>query len=125
MAQPQGDLADILRGFQVMDGLGVPQHVQKDLLLDNGLYHLCSCPGIHSQAKCSQCRCCSEGLLYADQYFPFADVVGGGNDAFILHAFNDAGGLVVTNLHLSLEIGNRDLLITHDYANRILVFLVS
>ena len=50
MAEPQGDLVDILRGFQVMDGRGVPQHVRKDTLPGDGWDHRSSCTGMHAKA---------------------------------------------------------------------------
>src|SRR5262249_53579097 len=61
----------------------------------------------------------------ADQDFALADVVGGADDAFGLHALDQAGGAVVADLQIALHEAGRGLALARDQRDRLVVEIVA
>src|SRR5690606_38869177 len=62
--------------------------------------------------------------IVADQHFALARVVGGGDDALVLHALDQRGGLVVAHRQPALDIGGRGLLVVEDDVDGAVIELV-
>jgi hypothetical protein len=55
-------------------------------------------------AGVSLCLCCVCGLMFGQQDFTFANVVGRGDDALIFHLFNQTGSLVIADAQFALDV---------------------
>src|SRR6185437_1324891 len=61
----------------------------------------------------------------ARQHFALADMVGGADNAFRLHALDDAGGAVVADLQVALDEAGRRLALAAHQRHRLVVELVA
>src|SRR4029077_5525330 len=59
------------------------------------------------------------------QDLALADMVGGGHDAFLLHAFDDAGGAVVGDLQVALDEADAALALARHQGDGLVVELVA
>src|SRR4029079_12657351 len=64
-------------------------------------------------------------LVFADQYFAFSGMIGGADQALLLHALDQSGGTIIADAEPALQITRGDLAILEHAGNRRIVELVA